>query len=81
MKQEIINHQNLDIILDKFFLNQSDANNLYNRCLNDISWQSSAITMFGKKLMFQGWSAGMEIWDVNIPIQVNHLKDLNFQIF
>ena len=50
MKQEIINHQNLDIILDKFFLNQSDANNLYNRCLNDISWQSSAITMFGKKI-------------------------------
>ena len=50
MKQEIINHQNLDIILDKFFLNQSDANNLYNRCLNDISWQSSAIIMFGKKI-------------------------------
>ena len=50
MKQEIINHQNLDIILDKFFLNQSDANNLYDRCLNDISWQSSAITMFGKKI-------------------------------
>ena len=50
MKQEIINHQNLDIILDKFFLNQSDANNLYDRCLNDISWQSSAIIMFGKKI-------------------------------
>ena len=50
MKQEIINHQNLDIILDKFFLNQSDANNLYERCLNDISWQSSAIIMFGKKI-------------------------------
>ena len=50
MKQEIINHQNLDIILDKFFLNQSDANNLYDRCLNDISWQSSAIKMFGKKI-------------------------------
>lgn len=50
MKQEIINHQNLDIIIDKFFLNQSDANNLYDRCLNDISWQSSAIIMFGKKI-------------------------------
>ncbi len=50
MKQEIINHQNLDITLDKFFLNQSDANNLYDRCLNDISWQSSAIIMFGKKI-------------------------------
>ena len=50
MKQETINHQNLDIILDKFFLNQSDANNLYYRCLNDISWQSSEITMFGKKI-------------------------------
>ena len=50
MKQEIINHQNLDIILDKFFLSQSDANNLYDRCLNDISWQSSAIIMFGKKI-------------------------------
>ena len=50
MKQEIINHQNLDIILDKFFLNQSDANNLYDRCLNDISWQSSAIIMFGRKI-------------------------------
>ena len=50
MKQEIINHQNLDIILDKFFLNQSDANNLYEKCLNDISWQSSAIIMFGKKI-------------------------------
>ena len=50
MKQEIINHQNLNIILDKFFLNQSDANNLYDRCLNDISWQSSAIIMFGKKI-------------------------------
>ena len=50
MKQEIINYQNLDIILDKFFLNQSDANNLYDRCLNDISWQSSEITMFGKKI-------------------------------
>ena len=50
MKQEIINHQNLDIILDKFFLNQSDANNLYERCLNDISWQSSAIIMFGRKI-------------------------------
>ena len=50
MKQEIINHQNLDIILDEFFLNQSDANNLYDRCLNDISWQSSAIIMFGKKI-------------------------------
>ena len=50
MKQEIINHQNLDIILDKFFLNQSDANNLYDRCLNDICWQSSAIIMFGKKI-------------------------------
>ena len=50
MKQEIINHQNLDIILDKFFLNQSDANNLYDRCLNDINWQSSAIIMFGKKI-------------------------------
>lgn len=50
MKQEIINHQNLNIILDEFFLNQSDANNLYDRCLNDISWQSSAIIMFGKKI-------------------------------
>ena len=50
MKQEIINHQNLDIILDKFFLNQSDANNLYEKCLNDISWQSSTIIMFGKKI-------------------------------
>ena len=50
MKQEIINHQNLNIILDEFFLNQSDANNLYDRCLNDISWQSSAIIMFGRKI-------------------------------
>ena len=48
--QEKINHQNLDIILDESFLNLSETNNLYERCLNDISWQSSKIKMFGKKI-------------------------------
>ena len=50
MMQEKINHQNLDIILDESFLNLSETNNLYERCLNDISWQSSKIKMFGKKI-------------------------------
>ena len=50
MMQEKINHQNLDIILDETFLNLSETNNLYERCLNDISWQSSKIIMFGKKI-------------------------------
>ena len=48
--QEKINHQNLDIILDESFLNLSETNNLYERCLNDINWQSSKIIMFGKKI-------------------------------
>lgn len=50
MMQEKINHQNLDIILDESFLNLSETNNLYERCLNDINWQSSKIIMFGKKI-------------------------------
>ena len=50
MMKEKINHQNLDIILDESFLNLSETNNLYERCLNDISWQSSKIKMFGKKI-------------------------------